>query len=249
MSFFHVAMCAQFDDDDVGKTVVNANGEEVGIVATVEHGTAEVEPNPGITDTIKAKLGWGERGDDTYPLQEDAVQRVTDSEIRLKGELEESGGATGAHGTDTNTRTGTETGTGAESETEMGSGTGMDSDTETGMRRNEEQIDDSDRTRDDEGLLGDDDDDLLGHDDEGLLDDDDHGTRGGDDTMIRNDEHDDHLGDDDDEELLGDDDDEGLLGDDDDDDLLGDDDDEGLLGDDDDDDHLGDDDDRDDTRI
>ena len=76
-------MSTQFTDDDIGKRVVNADGDEVGMVADVEHGTAHVEPDPGITDSIKARLGWSESGEDTYPLQEEAVGRVTDDEIRL----------------------------------------------------------------------------------------------------------------------------------------------------------------------
>lgn len=77
---------AEFSEDDEGKSVV-ANGEEVGIVAEVEHGTAYVDPDPGITDKIKAKLDWGERDDDTYPLQEQAVDSITDDEIRLRSNL------------------------------------------------------------------------------------------------------------------------------------------------------------------
>ncbi len=96
-------MCAQFTDDDIGKTVVNANGEDVGIVAAVEHGTAHVEPNPGITDTIKAKLGWSGRDTETYPLQENAVAEVTDDTVRLEGALSETGSA----GTETSEATDT----------------------------------------------------------------------------------------------------------------------------------------------
>ncbi|WP_135824827.1 PRC-barrel domain containing protein [Halorussus ruber] len=75
---------AQFSEDDEGKSVV-VDGDEVGIVSEVEHGTAYVEPDPGITDKIKAKLDWGDRDEDTYPLQEQAVDTVTDDEIRLRG--------------------------------------------------------------------------------------------------------------------------------------------------------------------
>jgi hypothetical protein len=98
-------MCAQFTDDDVGKDVVNENGETVGIVADVDHGTAHVKPDPGITDTIKAKLGW-QGSDDAFPLQEAAVKRVTDDEIRLEGDLNEMGsGATTGMETGSDTRT------------------------------------------------------------------------------------------------------------------------------------------------
>jgi hypothetical protein len=74
---------AQFTDDDEGKTVVNADGEEVGIIADVENGTAHVEPDPGITDKMMAPLGWSDRDEDTYPLQEESVESISDDEVRL----------------------------------------------------------------------------------------------------------------------------------------------------------------------
>jgi len=80
-------MPTQFTDDDIGKHVVNADGETVGMVAAVDHGTVYVEPDPGITETIKATLGWDTHDEDTYPLQDAAVGRVTDDEIRLERDL------------------------------------------------------------------------------------------------------------------------------------------------------------------
>lgn len=76
-------MSPEFTDDDIGKDVVNPDGEKVGMIADVKHGTAHVEPDPGITDTIKATLGWSGTDEDMYPLQEEAVGRVTDDEIHL----------------------------------------------------------------------------------------------------------------------------------------------------------------------
>ncbi len=90
------AMAHNFTEDDEGKKVVDEAGEEVGVVTNVEHGTAHVEPDPGITDTISAKLGWGDRDEDTYPLQEESVESVTDDEVRL-GSLDT--GTTGTAGT------------------------------------------------------------------------------------------------------------------------------------------------------
>jgi len=134
-------MSPQFTDDDVGKRVVNADGDEVGMVADVEHGTAHVEPDPGITDSIKATLGWSDSGEDTYPLQEEAVGHVTDDEIHLERHL---------GGTDT---------TGGPSEMGSDAGTGA---SDRGLDRNEDDV----SGRDDEGMRrDDDDDDLLGDDD------------------------------------------------------------------------------------
>lgn len=77
-----------FTDDDVGKTVVNGNGEEVGLVSAVKHDTAYVDPEPGIKTKITAALGWENIDDeDGYPLQEEAVSTVTDDQIRLKSDL------------------------------------------------------------------------------------------------------------------------------------------------------------------
>jgi hypothetical protein len=78
----------QFTDDDVGKTVVNGDGNDVGIVSAVRHGTAYVDPDPGITTKITAALGWESIDDeDGYPLQEEAVATVTEDEIRLRSDL------------------------------------------------------------------------------------------------------------------------------------------------------------------
>jgi hypothetical protein len=73
-----------FDDDDEGKEVADSNGETVGRIVTVEHGTAHVDPDPGITEKVKSSLGWGDKDEDTYPLQETNVESVDDDKIYLK---------------------------------------------------------------------------------------------------------------------------------------------------------------------
>jgi hypothetical protein len=71
-------------EDDKGKPVVNSQGDKVGMITEIEHGTAHVNPDPGITDTISSKLGWGRADEDeTYELEENRVDTVTDDEIRL----------------------------------------------------------------------------------------------------------------------------------------------------------------------
>ncbi|AEH38106.1 hypothetical protein [Halopiger xanaduensis] len=75
---------AQLTDDDEGKQVVNAEGEQIGIVESVEGGTAHVNPDPGMTDTIKSKLGWGDTDEETYPLDAENVESISDDEIRLQ---------------------------------------------------------------------------------------------------------------------------------------------------------------------
>lgn len=79
---------AQITEDAVGKTVVSPNGDEIGIVSAVEHGTAYVDPDPGLTTKIKTTLGWEDSPDEQgYPLQEQAIETVTDDEILLRSDL------------------------------------------------------------------------------------------------------------------------------------------------------------------
>ncbi|MHC3437309.1 PRC-barrel domain containing protein [Natrialbaceae archaeon A-gly3] len=77
-------MCAEFTSDDEGKRIVNAEGEQIGIIESVEAGTAHVEPDPGMTDTIKSKLGWGDADEETYSLEERNVESITDDEVRIE---------------------------------------------------------------------------------------------------------------------------------------------------------------------
>jgi hypothetical protein len=70
-------------DEDEGKSVVNASGDQVGRVVSVEHGTAHVDPDPGLTEAVRSKLGWGEADEETYQLDTATIQSVTDDEIRL----------------------------------------------------------------------------------------------------------------------------------------------------------------------
>jgi len=75
---------SRITDDDQGKRVITEDGDEVGVVSEVRGGTAYVEPDPGMMDSIKAKLGWGDADEDTYPLDNDDVMEVTDDRIRLQ---------------------------------------------------------------------------------------------------------------------------------------------------------------------
>lgn len=80
-------MSTTLTDDAVGKDVVNAHGNKIGIVSRVDHGTAYVDSDPGLTDEFKAKLGWEDEDGTDYPLQEASIATVTDDEIRLRGDL------------------------------------------------------------------------------------------------------------------------------------------------------------------
>lgn len=72
---------------DQGKTVVNADGEKVGVVTGVRGGTAYVNPDPGLTDAIKSKLGWEDVDAEDYPLDQDRIEDIDDDEIHLTRDL------------------------------------------------------------------------------------------------------------------------------------------------------------------
>jgi len=73
-----------FTESDEGKRVVNADGDTVGMVSGVKSGTAYIDPEPGITDKIRSKLGWDNVDQDDYPLDDSRVETITDDEIRLE---------------------------------------------------------------------------------------------------------------------------------------------------------------------
>lgn len=71
-------------DDDQGKAVVDSTGHEIGMVSEVKSGTAYVNADPGLTDSIRSTLGWSDADEDDYALDESRIDSVTDDEIRLK---------------------------------------------------------------------------------------------------------------------------------------------------------------------
>jgi hypothetical protein len=74
----------QLTEEDEGKRVMTTDGDKVGMVTEVRGGTAYVDADPGMFDSIKSKLGWGDTDEDTYPLSSDDVGEVTDDEVRLR---------------------------------------------------------------------------------------------------------------------------------------------------------------------
>ena len=72
---------------DEGKRVLNTDGSEIGRLVDVENGRGYVEPDPGITETIKAKLGWGSRSENAHPLDEGSIEKITDDAVYLRGTL------------------------------------------------------------------------------------------------------------------------------------------------------------------
>lgn len=71
-------------DDDEGKAVVDSSGRKIGMVTEVRSGTAYVDADPGLNDSVRSKLGWGHASEDDYALEENRIATITDDEIRLK---------------------------------------------------------------------------------------------------------------------------------------------------------------------
>ena len=80
-------MCATFSNGDVGKSVVNDNGEEVGVVASVEGDIAHVRPETEAVDSVKSSIGWEGVADTAHPLDADVVREITEHAVRLEGDL------------------------------------------------------------------------------------------------------------------------------------------------------------------
>ncbi|RKD98336.1 hypothetical protein [Halopiger aswanensis] len=79
-------MTAPLTNDEVGKTVVDAAGKELGIVAKVDGSRAYVDPNPSLAEQALASLGWEGEDEEDYIVTEDMLESVGE-EIVLRGEL------------------------------------------------------------------------------------------------------------------------------------------------------------------
>ncbi|QCS41670.1 hypothetical protein [Natrinema versiforme] len=76
-------MSPTFTDDDIDKPVESADGETLGTVATIDGETAHIDPEPDMTDSIKAVLDWEPASGDIVPLESDAVDEITDDAVRI----------------------------------------------------------------------------------------------------------------------------------------------------------------------
>ncbi|MFC6975383.1 PRC-barrel domain containing protein [Halomicroarcula sp. GCM10025709] len=70
-------------EEDEGKTVVDADGETIGMISGFRGGKAYVDPDPGITDQIMSRLGWENVDEDDYALDSDMVAQISDDEVHL----------------------------------------------------------------------------------------------------------------------------------------------------------------------
>ncbi|WP_459190716.1 PRC-barrel domain containing protein [Halosimplex sp. J119] len=79
-------MADRVTEEDVGKPVVH-DGERVGKVVAYENETPFVDPNPGIAETVAAKLGVEDHGAEAFPLHTETVADVDEEAIRLRVDL------------------------------------------------------------------------------------------------------------------------------------------------------------------
>jgi hypothetical protein len=78
-------MSISLTGSEVGKKVV-FDGEFVGRVEDVRHGTAYVDLATRLSPTTKSALGWGSLADeaDTYPLEQHMVRQVTEERVHVR---------------------------------------------------------------------------------------------------------------------------------------------------------------------
>jgi hypothetical protein len=69
--------------EDKGKRVVSFDGDKVGIVSGIDGDAAHVDPDAGLSDSIRSKMGWSSDGS-PHVLPADRIETVTDDEIKLK---------------------------------------------------------------------------------------------------------------------------------------------------------------------
>ena len=75
--------------EDEGKFLMDAKAEQIGIVTEVdsEAQVAYVDPDPDVSDAILQGLGFGDANSDDIEVPAEAVETVTDSEIRVARDL------------------------------------------------------------------------------------------------------------------------------------------------------------------
>lgn len=81
----------RFTEEDVGSSVFDADREKIGVVVSVEDGTAYLDPEPSRTEELKAKLDWGdpEPDEDAYALRREWIDELNDDEVLLRTRPEE----------------------------------------------------------------------------------------------------------------------------------------------------------------
>lgn len=75
--------------EDEGKFLMDAHAEQIGIVTEVdpEAQVAYIEPEPDVGEALIQGLGFGDADDDDIEVPADAVDTITDTELRVSADL------------------------------------------------------------------------------------------------------------------------------------------------------------------
>lgn len=63
------------------------DGTRIGRVTKTMGSTAHVEPESGLSQSIRRRLGWAEEGEGTYELDTSTVEKISGDEIHLREDL------------------------------------------------------------------------------------------------------------------------------------------------------------------
>ncbi|WP_224270288.1 PRC-barrel domain containing protein [Haloprofundus salinisoli] len=78
---------ATLTSEDEGKVLVDAAGEKLGLVKSVERNVAYVDPDPGVTDAILAVFGRENADTDDLAVDGGYIETVSEGEIRLRKDI------------------------------------------------------------------------------------------------------------------------------------------------------------------
>ena len=78
---------ATLTKEDAGKVLVDAEGEELGVVTEVEGNVGYVDPDPGLGESAMAAFGQADHNEDDLVIEDDIVAAITDEEVRLRGDV------------------------------------------------------------------------------------------------------------------------------------------------------------------
>ncbi|MFC6906055.1 hypothetical protein [Halalkalicoccus tibetensis] len=76
-------MSIELTDITVGTPVVDSTGLEIGIVSTVEDGSATLDRDPTIADELRSIVGFGRSEPDHLTITGDLVESAENGVIRL----------------------------------------------------------------------------------------------------------------------------------------------------------------------
>ena len=74
---------------DEGKYLMDIEAEQIGIVTEVDTDAqiAYVEPDPGVAEAVVQGFGFGDANEDDIEVPADAIETVTDTELRVATDL------------------------------------------------------------------------------------------------------------------------------------------------------------------